>query len=88
MANGDPTAPRPRRTREHVIASQSRNYIEKFILEKGHTASRPSDDYGYDLFVETYDQHGYVENGEICVQIKATDRLIEMIRGDSRRDLG
>ena len=82
MANGVPTAPRPRRTREHVIASQSRNYIEKFILDKGHTASRRFDDYGYDLFVETYDKDGYVENGEIRIQVKATDRLTELRRGD------
>jgi hypothetical protein len=51
-------APRPRRTREHVIASQSFNYIEKFVIDKGHTADRRSDDYGYDLFVNTYDENG------------------------------
>jgi hypothetical protein len=40
VADGDRTARRPRRTREQVIASQSRNYVEKFILDTGHTACR------------------------------------------------
>ncbi len=44
---------KPRRTRQHVIASLSRNYVEGIILAKGHTAERRSDDYGYDLDVET-----------------------------------
>jgi hypothetical protein len=30
-------APAPRRTREHVIAAQSHNYVEKFFIDKGHT---------------------------------------------------
>lgn len=76
---------RPRRTRQHVIASLSRNFVERFILEKGHTADRRIDDYGYDLFVETYDEDGYVENGEIRVQLKATDRLRDLKRGDTLR---
>jgi hypothetical protein len=64
---------RPRRTRAHVIASQSRNYIEKFFIDKGHTADRPSEDYGYDLIVSTFDEQGYAESGEIRVQLKASD---------------
>jgi hypothetical protein len=56
--------------------------VERFILEKGHTAERRIDDYGYDLFVETFDENGYVENGEIRVQLKATDRLADLRRGD------
>jgi hypothetical protein len=45
---------RPRRTREHVIASQSHNYIEKFFIDKGHTVARPPDDYGTDVMVNTF----------------------------------
>ena len=41
--------PTKQRTRKHVIASQSVNYIEKFIYDEGHTAERVEGDYGYDL---------------------------------------
>ena len=82
MAKDRAKAPRPRRTREHVIASQSFNYIEKFIIDQGHTAERQSHDYGYDLIINTYDSEGYPEDGEIRVQLKASDRLHEMKHGD------
>ncbi len=68
-------APRPRRTREHIIAAQSYNFIEKFFIDKGHAVSRPSDDYGIDLLVNTFDEAGYAENGEIRIQLKASDVL-------------
>ena len=83
MAKDDPKARKPRRTRQHIIASLSRNYVERFILAKGHTAERRIDDYGYDLFVETYDEDGYIENDVIRIQLKATDRLEKLRRGDS-----
>jgi hypothetical protein len=81
VADDHGKARRPRRTRQHVIASLSHNFVERFILEKGHTAERRIDDYGYDLFVETFDENGYLENGEIRVQLKATDRLAVLRRG-------
>jgi len=65
---------RPRRTREHVIAAQSSNYVESFILAQGHTVDRPIEDYGYDMLVSTFDDRGFAESGEILIQIKATDR--------------
>jgi hypothetical protein len=68
-------APGPRRTREHIIASQSRNYVEKFFLDKGHTVDRPAEDYGTDLVVTTFDEQGYEENGVIRIQLKASDGL-------------
>lgn len=58
-----------------MIASQSRNYIEKFFIDKGHTADRPSEDYGYDLLVNTFDEHGYAESGDFRIQLKASDGL-------------
>jgi Domain of unknown function (DUF4365) len=79
----DPKSRKPRRTRQHIIASLSRNYVERFILAEGHTAERRFDDYGYDLFVDSYDEDGYVENDVIRIQLKATDRLEKMRRGDS-----
>jgi hypothetical protein len=73
---------RPRRTREHVIAAQSSNYVESFILAQGHTVDRPIEDYGYDMLVSTFDDQGFAESGEILIQIKATDRP----RYSSKRD--
>jgi hypothetical protein len=54
-------APRKRRTRQHVIADQAVNYVERFIIDGGHTAQRLSPDYGYDLVLFTYDAEGFVE---------------------------
>jgi hypothetical protein len=64
---------RPRRTREHIIASQSLNYIEKFFIDKGHTVDRPGEDYGYDVLVNTFDEEGFAESGDIRIQLKASD---------------
>jgi hypothetical protein len=68
-------ASRPRRTREHIIASQSHNHLEKFFIDKGHTVDRPTEDYGIDLFVSTFDEDGYAEPGNILFQLKASDNL-------------
>jgi hypothetical protein len=68
-------APVPRRTREHVIASQSRNYVEKFFIDRGHTLDRPSEDYGTDLLANTFGSDGYQENGYIRIQLKASDKM-------------
>jgi hypothetical protein len=64
---------RPRRTKEHINASKSHNYIEKFFIDRGHTVDRPGADYGYDLLVNTYDDDGYAESGEIRIQLKSSD---------------
>ena len=71
MAKSDATAPRPRRTREHIIASQSRNYIEKLFIDKGHIANRESEDYGYDLVVRTFDEDGFEDTVEYARARKA-----------------
>jgi hypothetical protein len=65
---------RPRRTREHIIASQSVNYVEGIIIDRGHTAEKTFNDYGIDLLVNTYDAEGYLDGGEAKIQIKASDR--------------
>lgn len=82
MAQEDATAPKPRRTRQHVIAAMGLIHVLKVFIDKGHTADQPGEDYGYDLIVETFDGSGYLEDGEIRIQIKATDRLHKMRRGD------
>lgn len=73
VSKTNPVPERPQRTREHIIASQSYNYIEKFFIDKGHTVDRPREDYGYDLIVNTFDAQGYAENGDIRIQLKASD---------------
>lgn len=66
---------RKRRTREHVIADQSFNHIERFIIDAGHTAQRWGHDYGYDLVMTTFDEQGYVETGVVFWQLKASEQL-------------
>lgn len=66
---------RKRRTRQHVIADLSVNYLERFVLEAGHTAQRLGSDYGYDLLVSTFDEQGFAEPGSIYFQAKAMASL-------------
>jgi hypothetical protein len=87
MAGGDPRrrgavartgpAPRKKRTRQHVIADQSVNYVERFIIDEGHTAQRLEKDYGYDLLLFTYDDQGYAEPGVAFLQLKASETLTQ-----------
>jgi hypothetical protein len=51
------------------------NHIEKCALICGYAVQRITHDYGIDLAIATYNQDGEIENGEIRVQVKATDRL-------------
>jgi hypothetical protein len=67
--------PRKRRTRAHVIADQSVNHVERFILAEAHCAVRPSSDYGYDLILFTFDGQGYSEPGFVYFQLKAAESL-------------
>jgi hypothetical protein len=67
--------PRKRRTRQHVIADQSVNHVERFIIDEGHTAQQFERDYGYDLLLSTYDEEGYLEPGATCLQLKAAETL-------------
>jgi hypothetical protein len=62
-----------RRTRAHVIADLSVNHVERQALLAGFAVQRIVRDYGIDLFIATYDSSGDVENGEIRIQLKATD---------------
>lgn len=67
--------PRKRRTRQHVIADQSLNFVERFIIDEGHTAQRLERDYGYDLLLFTFDERGYTETGSALLQLKASESL-------------
>ncbi len=63
------------RTREHIIADLSVNYVERFILEDGHTLERIRQDYGYDLVLRTHNKTGEIEPGIIFVQMKAVEQF-------------
>lgn len=65
--------PAPRRTREHIIAALSVNYVERFFLDRGHVVVRLAEDYGLDAIVQTFDEEGYRESGDIGLQLKASD---------------
>lgn len=75
MARRRQPAGRKRRTREHVIADLGVNFVERAVLECGYSAERKRADYGIDLLMDTYDSRGEVENGQIKIQVKATDAI-------------
>jgi hypothetical protein len=68
-------ANRKKRTREHIIADLCTNYVEYFIIVNGFSVERVEKDYGYDLIMFTYDNHGEIENGQVYLQLKATDNI-------------
>ena len=72
MARKNPAA-RKKRTRQHIIADLSVNHVERQVLLASYSVQRIMRDYGIDLFVTTYDDSGTLENGDIRIQIKATD---------------
>lgn len=74
--------PHKRRTREHVIADQSLNFVERIIVDSGHAATRIDKDYGLDLVLATFDEKGYVEPGHVYLQLKATDDIGRHDAGD------
>lgn len=69
------TGHRKRRTREHVIAALSVNYVERFIFECGFTCEAARHDYGHDLVVYTFDEDGFIEGSQVYIQLKATDSI-------------
>ena len=69
------------RTRSHIIADLSVNYFEYFAYSNGFTVERFKADYGYDLDVYTYSNTGEIENGCIYIQLKATDNITLIKKG-------
>ena len=69
-----PTAEYKIRTRQHIIADLSVNFVERLALRQGHAVQGIEKDYGYDLQISTFDS-GAFENGYIYLQLKATDEL-------------
>ena len=66
---------RKRRTREHVIADLGVHHVEGHVLRCGYTVERVVHDYGLDLVIDTFASNGERENGEVLMQVKATDHL-------------
>jgi hypothetical protein len=83
MARRRTPAERKLRTREHVLADLSANYVEKQALLCGFSAQRVQPDYGIDLMVQTFNRHGEVETGWLLFQLKATDRIKAVDHGQA-----
>jgi len=68
---------RKRRTREHVIEEMSANFLERKVLQRGHLLVRaPQREYGWDATMFHFSpESGEIENGEVRIQLKATDHL-------------
>jgi hypothetical protein len=81
------------RTREHVLADLSINYVERQVLLGGSIVERPYRDYGYHLMMTSFNARGEIEGGYAFFQVKATDNLPILTDGKtiswviSRRDL-
>ena len=71
------------RTRAHIIADLSVNHVERYALLCGYTIELFVTDYGYDVNVYTYNRAGEIENGNIYLQLKATDRLHVLQEGEA-----
>src|SRR5262249_50062159 len=65
---------RKRRTRAHVIADLAVNHLERQVLLAGCTVERIIHDYGIDLILFSYDEHGWIEPGQTLIQVKATEK--------------
>ena len=63
------------RVRKHVIADMSLHHLAYIIVSCTFTIERTQSDYGYDLAMFTFDTIGQYENGNVFIQLKATDRL-------------
>lgn len=67
---------RKRRTRSHVIEERSLNYLERQVLARNHQLHRASQrEYGWDATMFHFSDEGFIENGEIRFQVKATDEI-------------
>ncbi len=71
------------RTREHVIASQSVAHVERHVAAAGYSVEKFVNDYGYDLNLHTYGPDGEAENGNIYLQLKATNSLKVLRNGEA-----
>jgi hypothetical protein len=58
-----------------MIADLSVNHVERHALLCGFAVQRIAQDYGIDLWIATFDRSGELQNGQVRLQLKATDHL-------------
>jgi hypothetical protein len=75
---------RKRRPRAHVLADLGVNFLERQILRRGHQLIRvPQPEYGIDAFMHHFSPDSReIENGRVEFQVKASDHLRIIARGD------
>src|SRR5436309_1383801 len=74
---------RKRRTREHVIADLAVNHVERQGLLCGYSFEQIVHDYGLDRILFTYNASGEIEDGEVFLQIKATEQGKRVEKGQA-----
>jgi Domain of unknown function (DUF4365) len=66
---------RKRRTRAHIIEDLGFNHVERQVFLAGYTVEKIKYDYGYDGYLQTFNEVGEIEYGNIFLQLKSTDSL-------------
>ncbi len=66
---------RKRRTREHILADLSVHHVVGYVLRCGWVVKQTVQDYGIDLLLTTFDRDGEIQEGNVLLQLKASDRL-------------
>jgi hypothetical protein len=74
---------RKRRTRAHIIADLSVNWVERIALLCGFAVQATRPDYGIDLNLYTFDEDGEPDPGYVLMQLKATDNLVTLADGET-----
>lgn len=82
------------RTRQHIIEDLGFNHVERQVLLAGYVVERHyQHDYGYDGTINTFNEKGEAENGNVLFQLKSTDHIQYSTQKDifvfdlSKRDL-
>src|SRR5229473_6404548 len=84
MSRRSPKREKKRRTRNHVIEELSLNFLERQVLGRSHQLHRAAQrEYGWDATMFHFSDEGFIENGEIRFQLKATDHLRFVDNGKS-----
>ena len=73
------------RTRGHIIADMSLHYFGYRVVRCGYTFQHTTADYGYDGAIHTFNENGEVENAQIFVQLKASDKIKRSADGSTIR---
>ena len=88
-------ARRKRRTDAHRRADVALRHVQLVCAKAGYVTTVPESgaDYGIDLVLDTFDEDGYIENGDVGIQVKGVGRVVQSADGRwlpfavDRRDL-